>query len=101
MADPDRKQLVGLLTKDPNVLLQEGAQIVTAPNLPVPMPLIGHVTSSYHSATLGRTRALAMVSGGRARMGQSLWSPNGAGAAIQVEVVGPVFYDAEGARLNV
>ena len=101
MSDPSRKQLVGLLTQDPKVLLQEGAQIVAAPDLPVPMPLIGHVTSSYHSATLGRTIALAMVSGGRARLGSTLWSPTGQGDAIPVEVVGPVFYDVEGARLNV
>ena len=31
MANPDRKQLVGLLTDDPKVVLQEGAQIVADP----------------------------------------------------------------------
>jgi sarcosine oxidase subunit alpha len=30
------------------------------------MKLIGHVTSSYASATLGRSIALAVVAGGRA-----------------------------------
>jgi sarcosine oxidase subunit alpha len=104
MANPARKQLVGLLTADPNVVLEEGAQIVLTPNQAPPMQLIGHVTSSYYSATLGRSIAMAMVSGGRARMGETLYSPvpnpQGFNAAIPVQVVSPVFYDVEGARVN-
>ena len=63
----DRKQLVALLPLDPEDLLPEGAQLVLDPNHPVPMPMVGHVTSSYRSAALGRTFALALVKGGRAR----------------------------------
>jgi sarcosine oxidase subunit alpha len=104
MAAPTRKQLVGLLTTDPNVVLEEGAQIVLTPDQTPPMRLIGHVTSSYYSATLGRSIAMAMVSGGRARMGETLYSPRptakGFDAAVPVQVVSPVFYDAEGARVN-
>ena len=100
MAAPDRKQLVGLLTEAPDTVLQEGAQIVASRGLRAPMPVIGHVTSSYYSAVLGRSIALAMISGGRARMGETLYSPTGAGD-IGVKVVGPVFHDPEGARLNV
>ena len=37
MLRPDRKQLVGLLPPDPEVL-EEGAQIVADPAVPVPMP---------------------------------------------------------------
>ena len=66
MADPSRKQLVGLLTSDPRTVLEEGAQLVDAPDQPIPMRLLGHVTSSYFSASLGHSIALAMVSGGRA-----------------------------------
>src|SRR6516165_5098278 len=47
MSDPQRKQLVGLLTDNPRTLLEEGAQIVADPKAPIPMPMIGHVTSSY------------------------------------------------------
>jgi sarcosine oxidase subunit alpha len=104
MAAPGRKQLVGLLTADPNVVLEEGAQIVLTPNETPPMRLIGHVTSSYHSAALGRSIAMAMVSGGRARMGETLYAPvpnpKGFDAAIPVQVASPVFYDVEGARVN-
>ena len=60
-----RKQLVGLKTKDPKVVLEEGAQIVADPNQPIPMKMIGHVTSSYWSENCGRSIALALVAGGR------------------------------------
>jgi sarcosine oxidase subunit alpha len=66
----DRKQLVGLLPVDPTEVLPEGAQLVAADaNLSgVPVPMLGHVTSSYRSAALGRTFALGLVKGGRARI---------------------------------
>lgn len=100
MLSPDRKQLVGLLTRDPRVVLEEGAQIVDVPGQAPPMKLIGHVTSSYASATLGRSIALAVVAGGRARIGQTLHVPM-PGGEIPVEVCAPVFYDPKGARLDV
>ncbi len=99
MARDDRKQLVGLLTVDPTTVLEEGAQIVVDPAQPVPMTMIGHVTSSYPSATLGRSIALALVRGGRARIGTRLSVPL-PGGAVAVEVVPPVFYDAKGERLD-
>jgi sarcosine oxidase subunit alpha len=100
MLSPDRKQLVGLLTRDPKVVLEEGAQIVDVPGQAPPMKLIGHVTSSYASATLDRSIALAVVAGGRARIGQTLHVPM-PGGELPVEVCAPVFYDPKGARLNV
>jgi sarcosine oxidase subunit alpha len=63
------------------------------------MKMIGHVTSSYHCAALGRSIALGVVAGGRARLGQTLSVPMPSGD-IAVKVVAPVFYDREGARLN-
>jgi sarcosine oxidase subunit alpha len=95
----DRKQLVGLLTVDPQVVLEEGAQLVATPGQRTPMKLIGHVTSSYHSAVLGRSIALALVRGGRARLGETLYVPM-PGGEIAVQVTAPMFYDAEGARLH-
>ena len=99
MKDPGRKQLVGLETQDPAVVLEEGAQVVATPGQAPPMKMIGHVTSSYFSAALGRSIALGAVAGGRARMGQTLWIPMPTGD-IPAKVVSPVFYDREGARLN-
>ena len=74
-ARTDRKQLVALLPDDPSELLPEGAQLVIDPSAPIPMPMVGHVTSSYRSAALGRTFALAMVKAGRSRVGERVFAP--------------------------
>jgi len=92
---PGRRQLVGLRTRDPRTVLEEGAQIVEHPNQPVPMKMIGHVTSSYWSESCGRSIALALVAGGRDRIGQTLFVPMPAGP-IEVEVGGTVFLDEKG-----
>ncbi len=97
---PGRKQLVGLLTEDPNMVLEEGAQIVADPNQPVPMTMIGHITSSYWSETLGRSIAMALVAGGHAMMGETLSIPM-PGVMQKAKVTSMVFYDPEGACLNV
>ncbi len=94
-----RKQLVGLLTKDPNVVLEEGAQIVADPNQALPMTMIGHVTSSYWSENCGRSIALALVAGGKAKIGQTLYVPM-PDKTIAVEVSDMVFVDKEGGRIN-
>jgi sarcosine oxidase subunit alpha len=99
MLRSDRKQFVGLLTDDPNEVLEEGAQIVADPKQAIPMTMIGHVTSSYWSATLGRSIALAVVQGGQARMGETLFIPM-PGRVVSAKISDTVFYDKEGARLN-
>ncbi len=99
MRAPGRKQLAGLLTVDPATVLQEGAQVVAVPAQTPPMQLIGHVTSSYASAVLGRSIALAMIADGRARIGQTLYVPMPQGD-VAVKVTAPMFYDAAGARLH-
>jgi sarcosine oxidase, subunit alpha len=95
----DRKQLVGLLTDEPGTVLDEGAQIVETPDQPVPMKMLGHVTSSYGGPSLDRSIALAVVAGGRQRLGQTLYiaTPKGFTTA---KVVVPVFLDPEGGRLH-
>ncbi len=95
----DRKQLVGLLTENPKDVLPEGGQIVSEPGDRPPMPMIGHVTSSYHSANLGRSIALALVKGGRGRMGERVHVPL-VGGTIAATIVEPVFFDPEGTRLH-
>jgi sarcosine oxidase subunit alpha len=99
LVKPDRKQLVGLLTDDPKLLLEEGAQITTEANPAIGSPALGHVTSSYVSTTLGRSIALALVAGGQSRIGETLHVPTSTGG-IAVKVTKPLFYDPEGARLD-
>jgi len=100
-ARPDRKHLVGLLTENPQDVLPEGAQIVVDAKVAPPVPMLGHVTSSYWSACLGRSIALAMVQGGRDRMGQQVEVPLADGRVLRARIASPVFLDAEGARQNV
>ncbi|MFN3937424.1 MAG: sarcosine oxidase subunit alpha [Gemmobacter sp.] len=96
---PGRKQLVGLLTDDPRTVLEEGAQIVADPRQPVPMRMIGHVTSAYWSETLGRSIAMALVEDGHLLEGQTLHVPM-QGHIIGAKVTGVTFYDPEGQRLR-
>jgi sarcosine oxidase subunit alpha len=98
---PGRKQLVGLLTEDPKTVLTEGAQIVDDPKQAKPMKMIGHVTSSYWSESLGRSIAMAVIEGGFDRMDQTLHIPTENGDAVPVKVTGTVFYDPAGDRLKV
>jgi sarcosine oxidase, subunit alpha len=100
MLVPERKQLVGLLTNDPKTVLEEGAQIVLPGQHGPGTSALGHVTSSYWSETLGRSIAMALVAGGRARMGSTLEVPMPA-ASISVSVTDPIFFDKEGKRLDV
>jgi sarcosine oxidase, subunit alpha len=95
---PDRKQLVGLLPVDPSVLLPEGSQIIESEVVPEPpVRMLGHVTSSYDSAALGRTFALALVRSGRERVGETLYVPVG-DQVVPVTVTESVLFDKEGAR---
>jgi sarcosine oxidase, subunit alpha len=99
--NPLRKQLVGLLPVDRVTRLPEGSQIVefcedeALP--PPPVPMLGHVTSSYRSAELGRTFALALVKAGQSRIGETVHVPVD-GTLVPVEVTGSVLVDPEGAR---
>ena len=92
----DRKQLVGILTENPKEVLPEGTQLVDRPGRP-PVPMIGHVSSSYMSPTLGRSIALALVRRGRARVGETVHAaPDG--RFLPCKITEPVFYDPEGAK---
>jgi sarcosine oxidase subunit alpha len=99
--NPLRKQFVGLLPTDRDTVLPEGAQIIEfidSEVLPAPpVPMLGHVTSSYRSAELGRPFALALVKGGHARIGDTLHVPVD-GELVAVEVTKSVLVDPEGAR---
>ncbi len=94
-----RKQLVGLKTRDPKVVLEEGAQIVADPNQPIPMKMLGHVTSAYWSQNCGHSIAMALVADGRSKMGETLYVPM-PDRMIAVEVCDAVFYDKEGSRIH-
>ncbi|MFC6704358.1 2Fe-2S iron-sulfur cluster-binding protein [Flexivirga alba] len=101
-----RKQLVSLFPVDRELRLPEGSQVVTPENAPdkplsgiapQPIPMIGHVTSSYHSEALDRTFALALVRDGRSRVGEEVMVSFG-GKFFPAQIAEAVVYDKEGAR---
>ena len=96
---PDRKQLVGLRTEDPTVVLPEGAQLVEQYRAEPPVPMIGHVTSSYWSANLGHSIALALVRGGRSRHGEEVLAPLDR-QLVKATICEPVFFDPDGERMH-
>jgi sarcosine oxidase subunit alpha len=90
-----------VLPVDRSTRLPEGTQLI-APGSPAtavdgPVPMLGHVTSSYHSEALGRPFGLALIKAGRDRFGEVLVAPVG-DRMVEVEVTSPVLYDPEGTK---
>ena len=96
-----RKQLVGLLTENPEDVLPDGAHAVKRLREHVAMETIGHVTSSYFSPTLGHSIAMGLVNDGLSRKGEWLDFPLEGDKLVRAQIVSPVFYDPEGAKQNV
>jgi sarcosine oxidase subunit alpha len=96
-----RKQLVGLKSRDPRVVIPEGSQAVDDPNQPLPMRMLGHVTSSYYSANLERSIAMGFIRAGQERVGDTVYYPQADGTVIEAEICSPIFLDLKGERQNV
>ena len=98
---PDRWQLVGLAAQH-GAAMPRGAKIVTDPDRALPNPMLGHVTSWCFTPNVHAWIALALLSNGRARHGETLWAVSPlAGAKVQVKVGPPCFIDPAGERLRV
>ncbi|WP_461168716.1 2Fe-2S iron-sulfur cluster-binding protein [Arthrobacter sp. Z1-15] len=100
-ARTDRRHLVSVLPVDRTLRLPEGTQLVEK-GIPLdpaqgPVPMQGFVTSSYHSAALGRPFALALIRNGRNRIGETLVSAAG-NRFVDVIVAETVLFDPEGTR---
>ena len=105
------RQLVGLITGDPQLVLAEGAQLPAKLGTPaVGQRLLdsrvssaGYVTASAMSPTLGRSIALALLENGRRRIGETIDVTVEAGkglSTVSAVVAEPVFFDPEGTRLH-
>jgi glycine cleavage system aminomethyltransferase T len=101
LTDPTRPRLVGLLAKDGRSPIRSGAQIVATPGASPPVEMLGHVSSADFSPTLGQPIALALISGGLERKGETLFATHPLkGETTEVIVTDPVFVDPEGRRLH-
>lgn len=91
MQRADRKQLVGLLTENPEDVLPDGAHAVEGgKNRYGQENMIGHVTSTYFSPTMNHSIAMALIQGGSKRMGEVLTFPLANDKVIKATVVDPV-----------
>jgi sarcosine oxidase subunit alpha len=98
MTDPERWKLVGLETLD-NSVLPDGAYIpAEGDNANGQRNTQGRVTSTYHSPTLNRGIAMALVRRGPERMGEIIEVAVLEGPSVQARIVSPVFLDPEGVR---
>ena len=95
----DRKQLVGIIPSDKNNKLEEGQHIILNQTISTPMPMLGHITSSYHSPTLGHSFGLAVIKDGHSLIGTKAFASTSDQKTIVVEIVKPIFYDEKNERL--
>lgn len=105
LMDDGREHLVGLIPLDPS--LDPGAELTAGAHLYAPGDAAvrgagqGYVTSVAPSATLGHWIALAFLSGGRARHGETIRLDDGLrGRQVECRVVNPVFFDPDGGRMR-
>jgi sarcosine oxidase subunit alpha len=91
----DRLQLVGVTDGDASVLVAGAHLRLTGTSEGTD----GWVTSASHSPALGKTIALAMLRGGRARHGERL-TVHDLDRNCEATVVSPTFLDPDGKRLN-
>ncbi|MEO8537208.1 MAG: glycine cleavage T C-terminal barrel domain-containing protein, partial [Betaproteobacteria bacterium] len=98
---PDRWQLVGLTVRD-GAAIPRGAKLVEHPDVPAPVPILGHLTSWCFSPHVDGWIGLALVAAGVARHGTTLWAVSPlANARVRVDIGPPVFVDPSGGRLRV
>jgi sarcosine oxidase subunit alpha len=101
LSHPDRPALVGIRPIDKSARLYAGAHFLTLGALPLLENDQGHVTSVGFSPTLGHWIGLGLLARGRARLRERIRAHSPVrGGDVEVEVVAPVFYDREGARLQ-
>ncbi len=101
MVRPDRWRLVGLESVGGGVLPEAGYVPSAGTNANGQKNVIGRVTSTYHSPTLGRGIAMALIANGPERMGEVVRVSGDSGAPMEAKIVSPVFYDPDGEKQNV
>lgn len=94
--DPVRPELVGLLPVDPTCIVPEGAPITPHGDL---TDQEGFVSACVASVARNRSIALGLLRNGRARFGETVHA-RAHGKIIPLEVVAPVFHDADRSRVK-
>jgi heterotetrameric sarcosine oxidase alpha subunit len=101
LAGAGRMTLVGLIPADRHSRLRSGAQLTQDAVTPAPVPMVGHITSACHSPHMGHPIALALLTEGERRAGETLYARFPLrNETVAVKVVGPVFVDPEGKKIH-
>ncbi len=98
-----RLQVVGLRPLSDHDRLREGAELIANPGDRGYDASIGHVTSAGYSPTFGRSVALALVTDGRSRLGETIYSVDaarGEARPVAAEIVASCSYDPDGERMR-
>ncbi len=94
-----RHKFVGLMPVDGKSKLIQGAQITENANDPLPVKMIGNVTSTGYNSETEMPIALGLVEGGLAREGDIVHMQYPLrNVTVPVKVCHPIFIDREGAR---
>jgi sarcosine oxidase subunit alpha len=102
LADPARPRLVGIKPLASTERLRSGAHVFPKAAIPSPETDLGWISSSCYSPTLQSWIALAFVSSGPDRVGEtvSVYDPL-RNSQIAAEIVPPCFVDPKGERSRV
>jgi heterotetrameric sarcosine oxidase alpha subunit len=101
LTDPSRPALVGLMPVDRSARLGAGAHFLAPGAQAAPTHDEGYMTSVAHSPMLGHWIGLGLLKDGARRKGERVRAFDPLrGSDILLEVVSPVFFDPEGARLQ-
>jgi len=103
LSKPGRLQLVGLRAVSGHDRLSEGAQLIAQPGDRGFGSSIGHISSAAFSPLLEQSVAMALVTDGRSRTGETIYSVDparGAATPLAVEIIAPCVYDPDGDRMR-
>jgi sarcosine oxidase subunit alpha len=94
----DREQLVGVKAVG-GAGLEPGGRVLAPGHHRPPAPTDGRVTSACYSRAAGGWIGLAMIQGGRSRLGERV-TIHQSGHQVPAEIVAPLFHDPTGARMR-
>jgi methylglutamate dehydrogenase subunit C len=101
LADPARPALIGIRAADKSQRLYAGAHFLALGAEVSLQNDQGYVTSVAFSPMLGHWIGLGLLMRGQERLGEHIRAHSPVrGGDVEVEVVAPVFFDPEGARLQ-
>ena len=96
-----RLSLVGLISRDGQAITG-GSHVVMSSDAKAPGSSLGHITAACFSPALGKYIALALVSNGKAMIGNQAFATDPLrGRHVAVDIVSHHMFDPEGRRMHV